>query len=108
MLDAVGLLPERPQSVLLRDSSELNVRHGRALIAERQLADVVRFESGDAFDEAALAALTPKPNLVTVSGLYELFSDNELLVRSLRGLARAIDSGGYLVYTCLLYTSRCV
>jgi SAM-dependent methyltransferase len=99
LLDAVAQLPERPQSVLLRDLSELNVAHGLALIAERQLSDVARFERGDAFDEAALAAITPRPNLVTVSGLYELFSDNDLVERSLRGLARAMDAGGYLVYT---------
>ncbi|EXI73771.1 MAG: putative lysophospholipase [Candidatus Accumulibacter sp. SK-11] len=36
---------------------------------------------------------------MTVSGLYELFSDNELVASSLRGLAQAIDRGGYLIYT---------
>jgi hypothetical protein len=99
VLDAVAQLPERPQSIVLRDFSDLNVRQGRALITARQLDDIARFEAADAFDEAALAALTPRPNLVIVSGLYELFSDNELVMRSLRGLAQAIDSGGYLVYT---------
>ncbi len=34
-----------------------------------------------------------------VSGLYELFGDNELVRRSLRGLAKAVLPGGYLVYT---------
>ncbi|MBL8374400.1 class I SAM-dependent methyltransferase family protein, partial [Accumulibacter sp.] len=102
VLDAVAQLPERPQSIVLRDLSELNVAQGRALIAERRLGDIARFEQGDAFDEAALATLgTPAaaPNLVTVSGLYELFSDNELVGRSLRGLARAMNAEGYLVYT---------
>ncbi len=99
VLDAVAQLPERPQSIVLRDFSDLNVRQGRALITARQLDDIARFETADAFDEAALAALTPRPNLVIVSGLYELFSDNELVMRSLRGLAQAVDSGGYLVYT---------
>lgn len=99
VLDAVDQLPERPTSIVLRDYSELNVAHGRALIAERQLGDVARFETGDAFDEEALAALTPKPTLAIVSGLYELFSDNELVTRSLRGLARAVDTGGCLIYT---------
>lgn len=99
VLDTVDQLPERPTSIVLRDYSELNVAHGRALIAERQLGDVARFETGDAFDEEALAALTPKPTLAIVSGLYELFSDNELVTRSLRGLARAVDTGGYLIYT---------
>jgi alpha-beta hydrolase superfamily lysophospholipase len=102
VLDAVAQLPERPQSIVLRDLSELNVAQGRALIAERRLGDIACFEQGDAFDEAALATLgapDAKPNLVTVSGLYELFSDNELVGRSLRGLAGAMSVGGYLVYT---------
>src|SRR5712671_2537012 len=34
-----------------------------------------------------------------VSGLYELFPDNEPVRRLLRGLARAIEPGGYLIYT---------
>jgi hypothetical protein len=102
VLDAVAQLPERPQSIVLRDLSELNVAQGRALIGERRLGDIARFEQGDAFDEAALATLgapDAAPNLVTVSGLYELFSDNELVGRSLHGLAGAMNVGGYLVYT---------
>jgi hypothetical protein len=34
-----------------------------------------------------------------VSGLYELFPDNEPIRRSLAGLAQCVESGGYLVYT---------
>ena len=41
----------------------------------------------------------PKPTLGVVSGLYELFSDNAMVRRSLSGLAAAIPAGGYLVYT---------
>ncbi|MBL8394918.1 MAG: bifunctional alpha/beta hydrolase/class I SAM-dependent methyltransferase [Candidatus Accumulibacter sp.] len=99
VFEAVRQLPERPQSIVLRDLDELNVTRGRALIAEQRLADIARFEAGDAFAENELAGLRPRPNLVTVSGLYELFSDNELVARSLRGLAQAIDPGGYLIYT---------
>jgi hypothetical protein len=58
-----------------------------------------RFEHGDAFDEASLAALDPRPTLAIVSGLYELFGENALIERSLRALAQAVSPGGYLVYT---------
>jgi hypothetical protein len=34
-----------------------------------------------------------------VSGLYELFPSNEPVLNSLRGLADAIEPGGYLIYT---------
>jgi len=99
VLDAVAALPTRPASIVLRDYSETNVQAGRALIATRGLGDIARFEAGDAFDAESLAAITPAPTLALVSGLYELFSDNDAVRRSLSGLARAMQSGSYLIYT---------
>ncbi|HPT49592.1 MAG TPA: bifunctional alpha/beta hydrolase/class I SAM-dependent methyltransferase [Accumulibacter sp.] len=99
VLDALAQLPEPPRSVLLRDFNERTVAQGRTLAAEQGLSDRVRFEIGDAFDEEGLAALNPRPNLAIVSGLYELFADNDRVERSLRGLGRAVASGGYLIYT---------
>ncbi|WP_025154826.1 bifunctional alpha/beta hydrolase/class I SAM-dependent methyltransferase [Morganella morganii] len=90
----------RIESVLMRDYSTINVEQGRLQIKERFLEDKIRFEEGNAFDTADLAAITPKPTLGVVSGLYELFPENHLLRDSLAGLAQAIESGGYLVYTC--------
>lgn len=87
------------ESILLRDYSELNVQQGQALIAERGMTELARFERGDAFNTAELAALTPKPTLGIVSGLYELFPDNALVRASLAGLAQAIEPGGILLYT---------
>jgi alpha-beta hydrolase superfamily lysophospholipase/SAM-dependent methyltransferase len=87
------------EDVLLRDYSKPNVDAGRTLIIEKGFGTKARFEQGDAFDADALAALTPKPTLAIVSGLYELFSDNAQIRRSLGGLAQAVSTGGYLVYT---------
>lgn len=98
VLEALGQGP-RPQSILLRDYSELNVQQGTALIAAKGLADIARFVQGDAFDRASLAAVTPRPTVGIVSGLYELFPDNDAVATSLAGLADAIAPGGYLVYT---------
>lgn len=85
----------------MRDTSERNIAAGVQLIAERRLEGVVRFKRGDAFDRDSLAALSPKPTLAVVSGLYELFSDNERIRRSLDGLAAAMEPG-----TCLVYTNQ--
>ena len=89
----------RPESVLLRDFSDLNVEKGRALIAERGLQDIARFEKGDAFNRESLAAIAPKATIGIVSGLYELFGDNDLLAASLAGLHDAIEPDGVLIYT---------
>ena len=43
--------------------------------------------------------MNPPPSVVVVSGLCELFHDNELLRRSLRGIYQALPPGGWLIYT---------
>lgn len=99
VLDAVAASDVAPESILLRDYSDINVRDGRALIAERGLGDIARFEQGDAFDRDDLAKVAPQPTVAVVSGLYELFPDNDQVARSLGGIAAAVPPGGCLVYT---------
>lgn len=88
----------RVDSVLLRDFTRANLEQGRRIAAEMKLADV-KFEQGDAFDFDSLARIMPAPTVAIVSGLYELFPDNERVLRSLRGIAAAMTGGGYLLYT---------
>jgi SAM-dependent methyltransferase len=82
----------------LRDFEPANLEHGAALARSLGL-DGVRFVQADAFDRAALAKLTPRPDVAVVSGLYELFSDNDRVLGSLKGLAEALPDGGALIYT---------
>ena len=99
ILEALQGVSPLPESILLRDYSDINVRDGSALINEKGLGQIASFVKGDAFDRADLAALEPKPTLAVVSGLYELFADNQMVGGSLAGLAEAVEPGGYLVYT---------
>ncbi|WP_339409325.1 bifunctional alpha/beta hydrolase/class I SAM-dependent methyltransferase [Pseudomonas sp. EA_35y_Pfl2_R5] len=99
ILEALEGMEQKPDSILLRDYSDINVRDGGALIEQKGLTDIARFVKGDAFDRADLAALEPKPTLAVVSGLYELFGSNQMVGDSLAGLAAAVEEGGYLVYT---------
>lgn len=99
ILESLEGLEHKPDAILLRDYSEINVRDGAALIEQKGLGAIARFVKGDAFDKADLAALDPKPTLAVVSGLYELFGSNQLVGDSLAGLAAAVEEGGYLVYT---------
>jgi alpha-beta hydrolase superfamily lysophospholipase/16S rRNA G966 N2-methylase RsmD len=85
--------------VLLRDYSELNVTGGRALIQQLGLQDKAQFTQADAFDQHSIAAVTPKPTLAIVSGLYELFPENAPIQASLAGVHQALEADGYLIYT---------
>jgi SAM-dependent methyltransferase len=87
-----------PITATLRDYKPENLKAAR-LIAEELGLKSVTITQGDAFDRASLAAIRPRPTVAIVSGLYELFPDNEPVLRSLRGLADAVEPGGYLIYT---------
>ena len=98
VLDALTA-ENHPDSVCLRDYSPINVAAGRKLIAERGLQEIVSFDEVNAFEPANYQALTPRPTLGIVSGLHELFADNDLIMHSLNGFGTAIETGGYLIYT---------
>lgn len=98
VLDAIKPLPQDSVSALLRDHNPEALEAGRKLAAEMALQNA-RYEPGDAFDPASLAAIHPRPDIAIVSGFYELFPDNKLVLRSLWGLAEALAPGGYLIYT---------
>lgn len=99
VLDAIDHGPLRPETVTLRDYSDINVRDGATLIVSRGLQEIATFQKADAFDRASLAGAKPTPTVAVVSGLYELFSDNAMIEQSLAGLADAMPQGACLVYT---------
>lgn len=88
----------RPVTAVLRDARQENIDAGRQLAARLGVSGVA-FACGDAFDGRGVASTRPRPTIAVVSGLYELFPDNDPVNTSLRGLADALEPGGYLVYT---------
>ncbi len=98
VLETMRARPEIAMSAVLCDNEEENLAAARALADECGLKDVT-VRRGDAFDRAAVAALTPRATIGIVSGLYELFPSNDAVLESLGGLAGAIEPGGYLIYT---------
>lgn len=86
-------------TVLCRDWSESALATGRANATAMGLTARITHQRGDAFDEASVASVHPSPSISIVSGLYELFPDNAMLQRSLRGLFAGLPAGGWLIYT---------
>jgi hypothetical protein len=98
VLDAVSKLQGEPVTVTLRDQNPVCVEAAAKLAAELHLPDVEAIQ-GDAFDWVSLACIRPRPTIAVVSGLYELFPDNDRVRASLFGLADALGDDGYLIYT---------
>ncbi len=99
VLDAVEKSDIKPDSIRLQDYSPVNVEAGNKMIAARGLDAIASFHEANAFDAEKLAAISPKPDLAIVSGLYELFPDNGQISASLTGLAKAMKPGALLLYT---------
>jgi alpha-beta hydrolase superfamily lysophospholipase len=95
----LDVLDEPDLKILCRDWSESALARGRESAQQMGLTDRITHVRGDAFDEQSLATVEPKPSVAVVSGLYELFPDNERLQRSLRGMFSAVNPGGWLIYT---------
>ena len=95
----LDVLDEPDLKILCRDWSESALARGRESAQQMGLSERITHLRGDAFDEASLASVEPKPSVAVVSGLYELFPENDKLQRSLRGLFSAVNPGGYLIYT---------
>jgi SAM-dependent methyltransferase len=98
LLETISEMLHLPITATLRDYKRENVAAAASLAQELGLTSITACE-GDAFDAESIAKTCPRPTIGVVSGLYELFPSNEAVRRSLDGLARAIEPGGYLVYT---------
>ncbi len=89
---------EHRLTVICRDLSGEAVERGQALAQAYGLANF-HYETGDAVDAASLATITPQADIVVISGLYELFTDETPIKTSLRGICRILKGGGRLVFT---------
>ena len=98
LLEVLQELGQDGLQVTLRDWDETGLAQGR-MLAQAMGLKVVRYERGDAFDPHDLTRITPRPEIVIVSGLYELFPDNTLITRSLSGIYPLLEAGGLLIYT---------
>jgi SAM-dependent methyltransferase len=98
VLETIKAMSQIPISATLRDYQHANLDAANQLVRSLGL-ERITVAHGDAFDRNSLATADPKPSIAIVSGLYELFSDNEMVQRSLRGIADALEPGGQLIYT---------
>lgn len=98
VLDALERHPGGNLTATLCDQDAKGLEVGRAAAIERGI-ERAEFLQADAFDEQSLAEFSPRADIAIVSGLFELFADNQPVRRTLAGLSRAVRPGGYLIYT---------
>jgi hypothetical protein len=89
--------PSDRVSVVCRDLAVMGLAQGRALARRRGLANI-RYERGDALDPKPPEA-GEAPDVIVVSGLYELLLDDETIRASMARLRGLLAPGGALVFT---------
>ncbi len=97
-LDAIQRNSNRPLTATLCDQDSSALQHCEKIAIERGIKGV-NFQQSDAFDRSAIANFKPRPDIVIVSGLYELFPENSPVMESLQGIADVIAPEGCLIYT---------
>lgn len=99
VLETVQRYDDRNIDVTLRDAMQYNIDHAQALAGSLALRTPVHVEQRDAFSPDSYAGQEGQYDIVVVSGLYELFSDNAMVARSLAGAVASLKAGGHLIYT---------
>ena len=93
-----GIDPGAQVQIVCRDMDEVGLEHGRQRAAELGLTNV-RFEPGDATSEHSLNGVLPGPDVVVVSGLYELFNEAATIKRSMSAICGILPPGGRFLFT---------
>lgn len=98
LLETAKKYENKDVKVLLRDYSEANVNEGKAIAKELGVTNSEHMQA-DAFDPKTYQAQAFKPNILIVSGLFELFPSNDLVLRAVEGATSILEEGGFIVYT---------
>lgn len=99
VLETVKRFQDREIDICLRDVDQANLDQAQQLARQLQMKNRIVYQCRDAFSSDSYPSDETKYDIVIVSGLYELFSDNASVLRSLRGIQRQLNTGGHLIYT---------
>lgn len=87
-----------PVYLHIRDLMPDNLEAAKRLAKEYRIK-TAHFTQNDAFRTDSYYDLPVQPNIIVVSGLFELFADNNLVHNALTALKHVIEPGGYIIYT---------
>jgi len=98
ILDGLAAAGQQDAEILLRDFDANNVKAVDERVKLEGFKNAM-VKQGDAFDATSMNEIPEERTLGVVSGLYELFPDNQMVSKSLDLLSSKIQEGGYIIYT---------
>jgi ubiquinone/menaquinone biosynthesis C-methylase UbiE len=98
LIETIQENPNAKLHILCRDLNKNGLAMGQKKAKGLQLSNIT-YEQADAFNVQDLKYAKPKPNAVIVSGLYELFTDDEIIKKSIRNIASILKKGDHYIVT---------
>ncbi len=84
--------------IVINEFVQSNIEIGEKVIKEKGYQNI-RFTNFDCFDPETYKKLNFEPNITIVSGILELFGDNEMANKAIQGIVSVAQKNSYLVYT---------
>lgn len=96
LFDVKAKFPEA--EIVINEFLKENIEMGEKTILEKNLKNI-RFTNYDCFDPETYKNLNFEPNIVIISGIFELFGDNELANKAIEGIVSIAEKNSTLIYT---------
>lgn len=98
LIEVMSEVGEDGVFVICQDIDDKWMDAGRKRAAEAGLKNMT-FVRKSAFDETTLFSLSPKPNVIVASGLYDWIMDDDLVKRSFRLYCDTLTENGAIIFT---------
>lgn len=84
--------------IVINEFKQSNIDIGEKVIKEKEYKNI-RFTNFDCFDIGSYKKMEIKPDIVIISGIFELFEDNKMLNSSVEGVKSILSDDGMIFYT---------
>ncbi|WP_339068920.1 alpha/beta fold hydrolase [Fusobacterium animalis] len=84
--------------ILINEFKKSNIEVGEEVIKKNNWENI-SFINYDCFDKETYKKINYTPNIVIISGVFELFENNKMLENTISGIAEILDKNGTVIYT---------
>jgi len=84
--------------IVVNEFVKANIEIGEKVIQEKKYQNI-RFTNFDCFAPETYKKLNFEPNITIVSGILELFGDNEMASKAIQGINSISEQNSFIVYT---------
>lgn len=84
--------------IVINEFVESNISLGEKIIHQKGYSDI-RFTNFDCFDPKTYQLINFEPNITIISGIFELFGDNQLTNKAVQGIVSISEENSHILYT---------